>query len=778
MNNYDFSTLNDKEFEEISKDLLNAKFDFKLQSFRKGKDKGIDLRYSTKRNSNSLVVQAKHYSNSKYSDLKSVVKRKEVKNVKELNPDRYILVTSLSLSAVQKDELKLLLNPFVKTSNDVIGQEDLNDYISEFEYIEKKYYKLWLSSTNIISFILNNAVESRTRYFLKRLKEKIKYYVITEKLELAKNILKEENILLITGQPGIGKTSLAEMVLFDRAKNDFKIHKVVDINEAEDVISNDDNEKQMFYFDDFLGANYAEIINSHKVETQLTSFVERIRNTPNKYLVLTTRTVVLNLASSKYEKINHSSLNERQFELKLSDYSRYEKALILYNHCFHKNLDEKFYEVILEEKFYWVIIKHKNYTPRIIEFITDRSKIKDFNLSEYKQFVLNNLNNPKEIWRFSFNNQITYLERCLLMTLFSFGNNVSEKKLIKAFEERIKFEIKQNNQIVDGNQFTKSIKLLLNGFISSTLYTSDAKNTRSYNFLNPSLADFLIGQAFESYAERKAIIKSLVFLEQLNRFNPKKSIIPIDKELQIEIRDAIINDKFKQDKISFESSNQILGYHSKILSILSTYCLEVNIDNIFLGHLKKLDYSLVWNYTVFSEILNSILIIKDCPQTENYIKEKFLIIAEKIMLTADSDYEAEEVRTLFEKYEQDFEKYSQTEKGKDVIVEMIDNIVLQAEEDYTDSIKSEVLELDKVQETYSELSGLRETLINDICPDYKDHLFETPKLDEDYWKDLIEENQIKIEMREDERWEEHQYRKANPEDFKSSDEDRVDGLFS
>ncbi|WP_394421209.1 restriction endonuclease [Tenacibaculum mesophilum] len=59
MNNYDFSTLNDKEFEEISKDLLNTKFNLKLQSFRIGKDKGVDLRYSTEKNNNSLVVQAK-----------------------------------------------------------------------------------------------------------------------------------------------------------------------------------------------------------------------------------------------------------------------------------------------------------------------------------------------------------------------------------------------------------------------------------------------------------------------------------------------------------------------------------------------------------------------------------------------------------------------------------------------------------------------------------------------------------------------------------------------
>ncbi|WP_420573896.1 restriction endonuclease [Kordia sp.] len=777
MNNYDFSTLNDKEFEEISKDLLNAKFNLKLQSFRIGKDKGVDLRFSTEKNNNSLVVQAKHYSKSTYSNLKSVIKNKELEKVENLKPDRYILVTSIDLSAIQKDELKSLLNPYVKTSNDIIGQQDLNDYLFEFPLIEKKYYKLWLSSTTIITEILNNAIESRTRYFLKRLKDKVKYYVVTNKLDLAYKILKKEKILLITGQPGIGKTSLAEMILFDRAKNNFKIHKVENISEAEDVISDDDNLKQIFYFDDFLGANYAEIINSHKTETQLTSFVDRIRNSPNKYLILTTRTVVLSLASDRYEKINHSSLNERQFELKLSDYNKYEKALILYNHFFHKQVDEKFYNVILEEKFYWDIIKHHNYTPRIIEFITDEYKIQDFTISEYKQFIVNNLSNPKEIWRFSYNNQISYLERCLLMTLFSFGNYVTERRLTKAFEQRLKYEIAEHNQIIDGNQFNKSVRLLLNGFISSTLYTSTDRNRRSYNFINPSLADFLIGQISESFSDRKAIIKNVIYLDQLNRFNPKKSIIPLDKELQGVIRDLINNDHFiieKQEAIANKKKN---NFNSKILSILSTYCTSVNIDSVFLKHFKLLDYLGNWDYLVFSEVLDSLQKIKDCPQSETYIKENFNKIIDKLMLRADSDFESEQIIDLFDKYEKDYAEFSKSEDGQDTIVQMIENIVETMRDELSDQIKDEVTDLNKVEEIYEEIFGTREQLIDELLPDSKKPLVLEVELDKQYWEDIIEENQIKESMRDFEAWEESEYRKENPVEPNSNENERIEKLF-
>ena len=188
---------------------------------------------------------------------------------------------------------------------------------------------------------------------------------------------------MITGQPGIGKTTLAEIILFERAKNGHRIYKVENIKEAEDVISTNDDEKQLFYFDDFLGANYFEIVNAHKTETQLTAFVERVKNTPNKYLILTTRTVILNYAIKKCEKISHSKLANQQFEIKLTDYSKFEKALILYNHIYFRGIGEDLHHSILNEKFYKTIIQHKNYTPRIIEFITDNSRIEKLSAPAY-----------------------------------------------------------------------------------------------------------------------------------------------------------------------------------------------------------------------------------------------------------------------------------------------------------------------------------------------------------------------------------------------------------
>lgn len=736
MNNYSFSTLNDKEFELLVKDLLNEKFSFGLQSFKIGKDKGIDLRYSTNKNNNSIIVQVKHYNGSKYSQLKHILVRDELNKILLLKPERYLIATSLNLSASQKDELKAGLQPFVLSSNDIISNEDLNSYLAEFPEIEKKYFKLWFSSLNIINTVLNNAIEGRTKYLLEKISTKIHFFVVTKKLDDANTILLREKLLLITGQPGIGKTTLAEILLFEKAKLGFKIFQVENIKEAEDVFSPNSTENQLFYFDDFLGANYSEIVNSHKTETQLTSFVERIRSTPNKYLILTTRTIILNFALEKYEKIHHSKIASKQFEIKLNDYSNYEKAQILYNHLYFRKIPNDLFKSILKDKFYRNIILHKNYTPRIIEFITDNTRIEKFTPPNYIQFISNNLTNPKEIWRYSFLNQIGYLDKCLLLTLFTFENGAFENELYSAFESRLEFEKNQHNQIINASQFHESIRILLNGFIVLNLY--DSKNPlRQYKFINPSLTDFLISYVNESYQEKKSIISSIRYLEQLVRFNPENSIIQIEKELQLIIRDRIANSKLI---ISQEGSKELTENkkHAIYLEVLCRYCKNVNIDTLLLSHIKEINYEESW-YNIVYKMEYFLLNLGDAPQTYNYIREKFFEIIAKITRTGYDPTVAEKIPILFELYKYNYDDYLEGD-GFNEIIDLISRILEHEVEDCKFQYKDSVTELDVIENIYDDIESLERDLKNSLFPNsiiYHDFGIE---MNRSYWKEVVNNN--------------------------------------
>ncbi len=159
MTNYDFTNiLSPIDFEILSKDLLEADLDIRLENFRDGRDKGIDLRYAPAKNSarkpsgskakwiNSdqpeLIVQCKRYAT--FSSLKSALKNVELEKIAKLNPKRYILTTSASLGPQQSDDLKSPLCPFIQSTGDIYGRERLNSILERNREIERRHLKLWV----------------------------------------------------------------------------------------------------------------------------------------------------------------------------------------------------------------------------------------------------------------------------------------------------------------------------------------------------------------------------------------------------------------------------------------------------------------------------------------------------------------------------------------------------------------------------------------------------------------------------------------------------------
>jgi hypothetical protein len=600
-------------------------------------------------------------------------------------------------------------------------------------------------------------------------------YVITKKLDDAIRLLQKEKLLLITGQPGIGKTTLAEVILVDRAKHDYKIYKVENLLEAEEIISPNDDEKQLFYFDDFLGPNYLSIVSANKTESQITGFIERIKNTPNKYLVLTTRTIILNHAIEKYEKINQSKLSFNKFELKLSDYTKYEKALILYNHLYFKKIKQELYESILTDKFYASIIQHKNYTPRIIEFITDKQRIDTLTPIKYNQFILNNLNNPTEIWCYSFINQINFLERCLVITLFSLGNYSMEIDLIKAYEGRLEYEIKAHNQIVDSNQFNESIRILLNGFLVSNLADIELK-IRYYTFINPSLVDFLIGYITDSFQERKSIINSIIYFEQLDRFDPERRLIPLEKDLQLILRTKISNAEIEiltlSNTVFFNDNYK----NSVFLETLCKYCKDINIDTFLLQYFEKIDFTNIDSRT-FGKLEYVLLNLGDVPQTITFVKTNFSKIIESLMLNIYEADSAFSIPFLFEKYEQDYESYCKSSEGLDNILGVIENVLRLKEENIINANSESINEFQEAEALYESIKELEDELIGQILPDIIFVCDFGVEIDNNYWEQQIENNLEQLRKEEAQQEDYYDYYDEQVRDSENTDS-AIDDLFS
>ena len=130
-----------------------------------------------------------------------------------------------------------------------------------------------------------------------------------------------------------------------------------EIKEAEDVF--DEDSKQIFYFDDFLGRNYLLALRGHE-GNQVTQFIRRISLNKNKRFVLTSRSTILNQGKLLIDNFEHSNLKRNEFELRIRSLSDFDKAKILYNHIVHSGIGSEYVDQLYIDKRYKKVISHKH----------------------------------------------------------------------------------------------------------------------------------------------------------------------------------------------------------------------------------------------------------------------------------------------------------------------------------------------------------------------------------------------------------------------------------
>jgi hypothetical protein len=539
---YDLAILNDKEFEILCKDLLECELKISFQNFRSGKDQGIDLRVSRSQE-NEIIVQAKHYPKSSFSHLKKAMYDSdscELRKMQRLSPQpkRYILFTTFDLSSKNVDQIFSGMSPFIKSTDDIYGASRVVELLGKHKEVEKKHFKLWLTSTNVLENILNNGALGKAEFQKWNILRNISKYVSTNNLSSAEKKLKRNKFIIITGLPGIGKTTISNILIYGYLAKGFQLISIDDkISEVENLFNQDPKVKQVFYFDDFLGANVTELSHPRNSENALINFISRIQHTKNKYLVLTSRTTILKKAEDRFEKLERGKFSQlSKYEVELSQYSLLNRAQILYNHVFHSELGHYYIEVFYKEKFYFRIIKHKNYSQRLIDFITDTKNLKSTSAKSYSDFILQSLDYPGEVWRKAYENNLNPEDRYLVMTLFSFGGySINITHLEIAFDARVSYEVKHNGIKRYPNMFRDSVRQLLDGFFSSVI---DENGKHTISFINPSLVDFLLNYVTENKNEKWCVLNSAVYLEQFTsyfHYGPNSSpsfddFVPIDDD--------------------------------------------------------------------------------------------------------------------------------------------------------------------------------------------------------------------------------------------------------
>jgi len=388
-------------------------------------------------------------------------------------------------------------------------------------------------------------------------------YVPTRCHQEASTRLNTAGSIIIIGEPGIGKSTLAEQLILQYAAEGFELCFVEnDATEAEAAWAND--RKQVFYFDDFLGRNYLEAIDRNR-DSQVLAFMRRVGRDKSKRFILTSRTTILQQGKRLSELFRAGNIDQREYEVKVTDLSPLEKAWILYNHIWFGNLDAAFVEQLYIDKRYKVVVAHRNFNPRLIAFVTDSHKIAGVAREKYWDYVLATLENPQDIWRGVFENQLDQIGRLIVALVVFHGGQIPEREL-RACSERARLDQVPVPPAAEWNlAFERSYQMSVGAVINRSMERHGGE--ARVGLFNPSVGDFVLRQFAGDAASLESFFSFLRDYRSLAHFQAVQESGIVDATVFLTVvrklaerfwREPLLAPEFASDLASFIANNESL----------------------------------------------------------------------------------------------------------------------------------------------------------------------------------------------------------------------------
>jgi hypothetical protein len=457
------------------------------------------------------MIQCKHYPAGAFSTLKSAVTREAAKlSSPDVPPtNTYRLVTSHGLTPGNKTTLATILSPRVTCDNEIFGCDDLEGILDAHAEIERRHIKLWLASSAQLAAYLSSGVHTRSRVLAAEIDQALPRYVQGKAFFEAKQRLIDEHVCIIAGEPGIGKTTLAHMLVADAIARDYEpIDIGASVDEAWDVF--DPSTPQAFLYDDFLGRTVLGELEKNE-ESRLLSLMRAVAKSGNSLFILTTREYILHKAVQLREALAHGGLDQRKFVLELPSYSRLDRARILYNHVWHsQHISSGAKQVLASDRKYLKIVDHKNFNPRLIEYVTGFQTghlPPDGDGDAWFDFAVTALDHPAEIWRTAFEQGLGDAERALLLVATTFGGEIELGDLQEGFDSWCS----EAGIPLRPRRFESALSVVDDTFLRTRRTDDGHFFVRVWN---PGLTDFLKAELMSEAGLVTTAWNSLVFFEQ------------------------------------------------------------------------------------------------------------------------------------------------------------------------------------------------------------------------------------------------------------------------
>lgn len=534
--------------------------------------------------------------------------------------------------------------PRVKTFNQY-STFSIDDDILNFEKIirllknqEEKIDDVlnFLKSTIVLPVKLDDLSELFRGYskyqqetILKDIENTCKKFVPTSITSKCIKHLEDKNLLILVGNPGVGKSYNSKFLVAKYLENGYKLLYSPNKNLKDILEEYNDEEKFILFIDDIFGSNNIDFMSTIS-DSEIVSLLENTNK--NLKIIINSRISFFNDVNQKYDKIGRLGL--KPFVIETSQFTYAEKTRILIKHLKLSKIPQKCIYTLFERGNFYIsnitnplniyrIIYHKNYNPRLVDLMT-RLDFIDFNDNYIDKFI-ENLDNPYLIYDHSYNNNLEGNERLIIKAIYlkSVYKNNYEVKVDDLYKIISQFNITEE-------EFKISLKKLEKSFIS--LYNSG--NKLVCKFYDPSIMDYCINkfktssdmESFIDKIENKEELDNVLLNDRITINKRKQKVIELDYTnfeilrkletpiLQDEEFATYIKEKIFSDKSSFSYGkdyffNETFITESEILNRLSSTSnigkyISLSID----GSNNNITKIIIKNFSKFSVKLRNQII--------------------------------------------------------------------------------------------------------------------------------------------------------------------------
>ena len=496
----DLSVLSAPEFEELCRDLLAAEFCLPVSSFVAGPDGGVDLRWTTSSGSRA-VGQCKHYGRSGFDALFRSLRSLELDKVRALAPDEYWVATSVELTPERKDKIYRLFGDWMVGPDCVIGAHDVDGLLRRHPQVLRYHLKLLLGDSARLAMFLNSDTYNRTADRIDRINESLPVYVVTEAHQQAREMLAAHRVCIVSGEPGAGKTTLAQMLVAEAIHEGYELVDVAGgITDAWRMLR--PRAKQVFLFDDFLGELRFDWLG--RDVNDIVRLIERVARSSSTLLVMTTREYILRDAALVREKLGRLDPKYR-FLLDVGLITPERAARMVFNHLWHAELPPPSVEVVAHSDFS-AVAYHPAFNPRVVETCSTRAWVGDG--SAYPGRLCAALDHPDELWQTAFTEYLDGHARALLYSLAVQPQPYAwpAPDLLRKIYDRYVLLARACGIAPGEIGYQHAMAVLEESFIR--VGRDDNREARWIGLRNPSITAFVLGRLCRDMNALKAVLES------------------------------------------------------------------------------------------------------------------------------------------------------------------------------------------------------------------------------------------------------------------------------